>query len=102
MKGSIKRLYTLVHNIKYFAQHNAMQPIQPIKSKLRIVEKTTINHDCYIYLLEWAGPSFPLTIGQHFRIVETIPTFDVPEGEEVIRKYTPISPCSQKVFQNST
>ena len=69
MKGSIRRLYSLVHNIKYSAQHQPMQPIKPIQSKLRILQKSIINHDCYIYTLEWAGPFFPLSIGQHFRIV---------------------------------
>jgi NAD(P)H-flavin reductase len=71
--------------------------MQPNKSKLEIVDKKKINHDCYIYSLKWADEPFFLSIGQHFRIVETIPTFDAPEGEEVSRKYTPISPCSQKV-----
>ena len=32
--------------------------MQPIKSKLHIANKTKINHDCYIYSLKWAGPSF--------------------------------------------
>lgn len=71
--------------------------MQPVESELQIVDKKQINHDCYIYDLKWAGPQFELCIGQHFRIIETVPTAECPEGEEVIRKYTPISPCSQKV-----
>lgn len=67
----------------------------PIVSKFLITDKKTINHDCYIYNLSWAGPKLCMTIGQHFRIVENIPTYEHPEGEEVIRKYTPISPCNQ-------
>ncbi len=60
--------------------------------------KRKINHDCYIYDLKWAGPYFYLGIGQHFRIIENIPTYDHPEGQEVMRKYTPISSCeSNKV-----
>ena len=71
-----------------------MQP-DIIQSKLKIVQKRKINHDTYIYDFNWDGEKFKLCIGQHLRIVETIPTFDAPEGEEVVRKYTPISPCSQ-------
>lgn len=44
--------------------------------------------------MAWAGPKFNLGIGQHFKIVETIPTWEFPEGETVSRKYTPISPCN--------
>jgi hypothetical protein len=70
---------------------------EPVQTTLQIVDKKAINHDCYIYKLKFTDARFDLSIGQHFRIVETIKTFETPEGEEVTRKYTPISPCSQKV-----
>lgn len=44
-------------------------PSMPITSKFKILDKKIINHDCYIYMLGWAGPKFKLSIGQHFRIV---------------------------------
>ena len=66
-----------------------------MQSRLKIVQKRKINHDTYIYDFSWASDKFKLAIGQHLRIVETIPTHDAPDGEEVVRKYTPISPCSQ-------
>lgn len=53
---------------------NPFNKSTPTKSKLKIIDKTAINHDSYLYKLKWAGPTFPLTIGQHFRIIETIPT----------------------------
>ncbi len=71
---------------------------EPIQTVAEIVQKKAINHDCYIYKFKFIDRPFDLGIGQHFRIVETIKTFEVPEGEQVIRKYTPINPCSQKVF----
>lgn len=66
-----------------------------VKTQFQIANKRQINHDCYIYDLKWAGQKFNLGIGQHFRIVQQIPTWEHPDGEEVIRKYTPISPCSK-------
>lgn len=76
---------------------NLKEPVPTIKSMLRIKEKKKLNHDSYIYYLDWAGPKFPIKIGEHFKIIENIPTWEHPEGEEVSRKYTPISPCSQTV-----
>lgn len=36
---------------------------EPISSKLKILDKRVLNHDCYIYKLGWAGPKFKLRIG---------------------------------------
>jgi hypothetical protein len=44
----------------------------PISSKLQIVNKTKLNHDSYIYRMKFVGPQFPLTIGQHLKIVANI------------------------------
>ena len=57
--------------------------------------KKAINHDCYVYKLKFVENPFKLSIGQHFRIVETVRHSDNGEPEEVIRKYTPISPCKE-------
>lgn len=73
-------------------------PKQPNQAVASILSKTPVNHDCYLYQFKFVDGSFDLNIGEHFRIVETIKTYEAPEGEEVVRKYTPISPCSQKVF----
>ena len=87
----------ITNQILKFTFSRFRTPMQPINTQVQIADKKQINHDCYIYSLKWAGPRFDLSIGQHFRITETIPTAQCPEGEEVIRKYTPISRCSQKV-----
>jgi NAD(P)H-flavin reductase len=42
---------------------------EPIKSLLKIVSKQPINHDCYIYKLQFVDTPIPLTIGQHLIIV---------------------------------
>lgn len=52
----------------------------PIQTKFQIINKEKINHDCYIYRFKFHGPSFPLKIGQHFKIMATIPTVDFPKG----------------------
>jgi hypothetical protein len=75
-------------------------PKQPQQAIATIISKTPINHDCYLYRFKFVDGSFDLNIGEHFRILETIKTFEAPEGEEVVRKYTPISSCSQKVNIN--
>ena len=74
---------------------------EPLTSVIQILEKKPINHDCYIYRLKFIDNPFTLNIGQHLRIIETIKTYDSEEGEEVVRKYTPISPCSQQVHPST-
>ncbi len=51
-----------------------------IKTKLQIVEKTPINHDCYVYKFKFAGEPFNLKIGEHLKINAHLKTFDHPEG----------------------
>lgn len=70
----------------------------PIKTEIVVVDKQTINHDCYIFTLKFVSEPIQFSIGQHFRIIETIKTMANPDGEEVMRKYTPISPCQQIVM----
>ena len=70
---------------------------EPFLTTAEIISKRPLNHDCYLYQIRFSDKPFDLRIGEHFRFAETIKTFDAPEGEEIIRKYTPISPLSQKV-----
>ena len=65
--------------------------------EVEIIRKEKVNHDCYIYSLKFVDEKIPFTISQHFRFIQTLKTHDHPEGEELVRKYTPINPCSQKV-----
>lgn len=74
---------------------------EPIHTTAELVDKTVVNHDSYVYRLKVVDKPFELKIGEHFRITETIKTYDVAEGEEVTRKYTPINPLSQKVLLSS-
>lgn len=54
--------------------------VAPIKTKFQIIGKDQVNHNCYIFKFKFAGPSFTLKNGQHFRITETFPTPKHPEG----------------------
>lgn len=57
------------------------QYTDPIKTKLEIVGRDQVNHNCYIFKFKFAGPSFPLRMSQHFRITETFPTYKNQLGE---------------------
>lgn len=62
-----------------------------------IVGKKAINHDCYIFSFEFVNEPIHFLTGQHFRIIKELKTHEHPEGEVLVRKYTPINPCSEKV-----
>ena len=62
-----------------------------------IVGKQQVNHDSYIYSFRWDDDAIPFSIGQHFKIVKHLPTHEHPEGELLLKKYTPINPCKQLV-----
>jgi len=71
----------------------------PINSMAHIIEvsilqKRQVNHDCYIFTLGLPHP-IAFQMGEHFRIIQHLKTHEHPEGEEVVRKYTPISPTKQ-------
>ena len=51
---------------------------EPIQTTAEIISKTPINHDSYIYKLKYVDMPLELGIGEHFRICETIKTFDSP------------------------
>lgn len=62
-----------------------------------ITAKHKVNHDSYIYSFQFSTEKILFQIGQHFRILQNLKTFDHPEGEDLVRKYTPINPCSRTV-----
>ena len=51
---------------------------EAITSLTEIISKTPINHDSYIYQLKFVDTPIALSLGQHFRITETIKTYDAP------------------------
>lgn len=71
--------------------------MEPARVSARIVQNIAVNHDCHIISFTFPHQAIPFTIGEHFRIIHTLKTHEAPEGEEVVRKYTPINPCSQIV-----
>lgn len=62
-----------------------------------IVGKKAANHDCYVFSFEFVNEPIHFHTGQHFRIIKELKTHEHPEGEVLVRKYTPINPCSEKV-----
>jgi hypothetical protein len=48
---------------------------EPILTIVQLIDKKPINHDSYIFKLKFIDRPFRLGIGQHFRIVENIPTY---------------------------
>jgi hypothetical protein len=53
---------------------------KPIHATAEVVSKTPVNHDCYLYKLKFVDRSFDLHIGEHFRMTETIKTYENSEG----------------------
>jgi cytochrome-b5 reductase len=72
-------------------------PIGPLQGEenflpFTLVRKTEDSHDTKTFRFQLKpGQSLGLPIGQHVIIKETIPSIRTPEGEVVIRKYTPVS-----------
>ena len=52
--------------------HYFCNKVSPISSKLQLVSKTKINHDSYIYRMKFVCPEFPITIGQHLKIIAEV------------------------------
>lgn len=69
----------------------------PIQTLMQIIDKKVINHDSYIYRMKFIEQVIPISIGQHLAISQVIKTYHCAEGEEVTRRYTPITPCGQHV-----
>lgn len=63
-----------------------------------ITAKQKVNHDCYVFSFRFTAQPIHFAIGQHFRIIQFLKTHEHPEGEELVRKYTPINPCAQTVW----
>lgn len=67
---------------------------------LKLIKRIKVSEDTLIYRFGFPEPdmSFGLPIGKHVIFAATMPTKEHPEGEEVMRKYTPISPLTDKGF----
>ena len=59
---------------------------------LKVIEKKVINHDTYMFVLEFPNPEWicGLFPGGHFIFHAMV------NGQKIMRKYTPISPVNQK------
>jgi cytochrome-b5 reductase len=63
-----------------------------------LIEKIVVNHDTFIvrFGLEDPKQTLGLNIGEHIEVVANLPTVEMPAGEKVARKYTPVSRVDQK------
>jgi len=63
-----------------------------------LIKKQTITHDTYMFVFQLPEPEIPLGlgVGHHITIHAVLKTKDHPEGEEILRKYTPTSKVEQK------
>ena len=50
----------------------------PKKVEVVITTKEKINHDCYIYKLAYTNQTIDFNIGQFFKFIVNIPTYDHP------------------------
>mmetsp|Transcript_29048 Transcript_29048/g.43808 ORF Transcript_29048/g.43808 Transcript_29048/m.43808 type:complete len:261 (+) Transcript_29048:2-784(+) len=66
--------------------------------KLKLTHKIKVSHDSYIYKFGFPdeASTFGLPVGKHVVFNATFPTKAEPNGDEVSRKYTPISEVSQR------
>ena len=69
-----------------------------IQTKVEIVQKFLINHDCCQMRLKFTTDRFQIKIGQSVRIDAVIKNQKYPEGIKVSRKYSIISPSTNKVL----
>ena len=60
---------------------------------LKLGRKIKISSDTYIFRFSFTDPDFTfgLPIGKHVIFKALMPTPEIPEGEEIERKYTPVS-----------
>ena len=60
---------------------------------LKLLEKIDLTHDSFIFRFALPDPEkeFGLHLGGHLLFIANIKTKEHPEGEEITRKYTPIS-----------
>jgi hypothetical protein len=80
LRTTFQRLNNLSLTLSFLSSSSKFHAPKVIRSKFQIKEKKKINHDSYVYKLVWAGPKFKLGIGQHFRILEHLKTWEYPEG----------------------
>jgi NAD(P)H-flavin reductase len=68
-----------------------------IQTKVKVTQKSPVNHDCYKMRLEFTDQNFEIKIGQSIRIDAFVKSIKFPEGTNVSRKYSIISPSTNKV-----
>lgn len=90
------RLMSLTKSLHFF---NSQIKNTAVQSLVELVEKTPINHDSYRLRFKFLDHKIGVGIGHHIRITEVLKTYQISEGEEVLRRYTPISPCGQQVIR---
>lgn len=66
----------------------------------KLIKRIKVSDDTLIYRFGFPDEKMPfgLPIGQHVVFTATTATPKHPEGEEIQRKYTPISPLSDRGF----
>jgi len=66
--------------------------------RVKLLEKTKITHDSYIFVFDLPDPNAYLGLGVGHCVVVTgrVPTQNNPKGYSVSRKYTPISTNDMK------
>ena len=80
--------------------------------KVTLIDVKTISHDSKTFVFDFANSEqeLGLPLGTHVLFRATIPTLAHPEGEEIIRKYTPTSrynvkgrmDCPIKIYYKNT
>ena len=67
---------------------------------LKLSKRIKVSEDTLIYRFGFPDEkmSFGLPIGKHVVFTATVKTKKEPEGEEIQRKYTPISPLTDRGF----
>lgn len=65
---------------------------------LKLVSKKQVSDDSYIFTFELPSPTQQLgvPIGQHLKLIQQLSTQDFPAGEQVERKYTPVTKLDTK------
>jgi cytochrome-b5 reductase len=68
------------------------------KHEVKLVDKIKLTHDTYkfIFALPNSESVLGLKVGEHLKIHQIINTPDSPNGEEIVRSYTPVSSVNKK------
>lgn len=79
-----------------YYKNSALAGVGKRKLKCPLIRKDKLSHDTYkfVFGLPKEDQTLGINVGQHISIVQSIPTKDHSDGEEIIRKYTPTSPVT--------